>query len=201
MARIVEFHSSEQPHISMSESLNYRLAEPLVYRDLDGVLADIPAACCRRCGEVTLRSDTVANHLCTTQERTDRLVERGMEAFHAVVSRNDQLAAAQERIAALEAALITLVCHDCGDMFTETVGALLANDAVAPLAPMLCAGCGDEHRAALAGSHDGEQPQAAVCTEGHHVVAPGADGCGENRRERMMWDELWRILLAEPDDA
>ena len=28
-----------------------------------------------------------------------------MEAFHAVVSRNDQLAAAQERIAALEAAL------------------------------------------------------------------------------------------------
>lgn len=51
MARIVEFHSSEQPHISMSESLNYRLAEPLVYRDLDGVLADIPAACCRRCGE------------------------------------------------------------------------------------------------------------------------------------------------------
>lgn len=104
MARIVEFHSSEQPHMSMSEALNYRLAEPLVYRDLDGVLADIPAACCRRCGEVTLRSDKVGNHLCTTQSRTDRLVERGMEAFHAVVSRNDQLAAT-ERIAALEAAL------------------------------------------------------------------------------------------------
>lgn len=107
MARIVEFHSSEQPYMSMSEAMYYRLVEPLVYRDLDGVLGDITAACCRRCGEVTLRSDKVGNHLCTTQERTDRLVERGMEAFHAVVSRNDQLAAAQERIAALEAALIT----------------------------------------------------------------------------------------------
>lgn len=106
--RIVEFHSSEQPYMSMSEAMYYRLVEPLVYRDLDGVLADIPAACCRRCGEVTLRSDTVANHLCTTQERTEHLVERGMEAFRAVADRRDQLAAAQERIAELEAALMSV---------------------------------------------------------------------------------------------
>lgn len=89
MARIVEFRSSEQPHMSMSESLYYRLAEPLVFRDLDGVLGDIPAACCRRCGEVTLRSDEVANHLCTTRERTERLVEKGMESFRAIVDRKD----------------------------------------------------------------------------------------------------------------
>lgn len=85
MARIIEFHSSEQPHMSMSEALNYGLIEPLIYRDLDGVLADIPAACCRRCGEVTLRSNMVASHLCTTQERTDRLVEVGMRAFRRIV--------------------------------------------------------------------------------------------------------------------
>ena len=28
MSRIVEYHSSEQPHMSMSESLNYGLIEP-----------------------------------------------------------------------------------------------------------------------------------------------------------------------------
>ena len=86
MARIVEFHSSEQPHMSISESMYYRLAEPLIYRDLDGVLGDIPAACCRRCGEVTLRSDEVANHLCTTDTRTARLVEQGMQTFRRIVA-------------------------------------------------------------------------------------------------------------------
>lgn len=86
MARIVEFRSSEQPHMSMSESLNYGLIEPLVYRDLDGVLADIPAACCRRCGEVTLRSSMVASHLCTTVERIELLKDVGMQAFRRVVA-------------------------------------------------------------------------------------------------------------------
>lgn len=85
MARIVEFHSSEQPYMSMSESLNYGLIEQLVYRDLDGEMADIPAACCRRCGEVTLRSNKVASHLCTTQERTERLVGAGMRAFRRII--------------------------------------------------------------------------------------------------------------------
>ena len=87
MARIVEFHSSEQPHMSMTEALNYGLSEPLIYRDLDGVLADIPAACCCRCGEVTLRSNVVGNHLCVTAERIERLVEVGKQAFRAVVER------------------------------------------------------------------------------------------------------------------
>lgn len=48
-----------------------------------------------------------------------------------------------EQNAALREALITLVCHDCGDMFTETVGALLATASVAPLVPMLCTDCGE----------------------------------------------------------
>lgn len=87
MARIVEFNSSEQPHMSRSESLNYGLAEPLVFHDLDGVLADIRAACCRRCGEVTMHSDTVASHLCTTVERTERLVEQGMRVFREIAKR------------------------------------------------------------------------------------------------------------------
>ena len=86
MARIVEFRSSEQPHMSMSESLYYRLAEPLVYRDLDGILGDIPAACCRRCGEVTLRSDEVANHLCISGEYRERLVDQGMQVFRRIVA-------------------------------------------------------------------------------------------------------------------
>lgn len=89
MARIVEFHSSEQPHMSMSESLNYGLIEPLIYRDLDGVLADIPAACCRRCGEVTLCSNMVASHLCISDGFKDRLVEEGMQAFRRVVAEQD----------------------------------------------------------------------------------------------------------------
>lgn len=84
--RIVEFHSSEQPHMSMSESLYYRLAEPLIFRDLDGVLGDIPAACCRRCGEVTLRSDEVANHLCISGAYEERLREVGMQAFRRIVA-------------------------------------------------------------------------------------------------------------------
>jgi hypothetical protein len=88
MARIVEFRSSEQPHMSVSESLYYRLAEPLIFRDLDGVLGDIPAACCRRCGEVTLRSDEVANHLCTSEGRQARLVEQGMQVFREVVAQH-----------------------------------------------------------------------------------------------------------------
>lgn len=93
MARIVEYHSSEQPHMSMSEALNYGLIEPLIYRDLDGEMADIEAACCRRCGEVTLRSNMVANHLCTTQERTDRLVGAGMQAFRRIVGERAALEA------------------------------------------------------------------------------------------------------------
>lgn len=100
MARIVEFRSSEQPHMSVSESLYYRLAEPLVYRDLDGVLGDIPAACCRRCGEVTLRADEVANHLCVTGERIERLHQKGMAIFRDIVARKDTeaaLAAAEQR--------------------------------------------------------------------------------------------------------
>ena len=108
MTRVVEFRSSEQPHMSVSESLYYRLAEPLLFRDLDGVLGDIAAACCRRCGEVTLRADEVANHLCISGERTARLVERGMDAFRAIVDRKDleaALAAAEARAAAAEAAL------------------------------------------------------------------------------------------------
>lgn len=88
MARIVEFRSSEQPHMSMSESLYYRLAEPLVFRDLDGVLGDIPAVCCRRCGEVTLRSDEVANHLCTTEARLTRFVQQGMQVFRSIAARS-----------------------------------------------------------------------------------------------------------------
>lgn len=92
MARIVEFHSSEQPHMSMSESLNYGLSEPLIYRDLDGVLADIEAACCRRCGEVTLRSRIVGNHLCVTPERIERLTEIGRQAFRRVVAERAALA-------------------------------------------------------------------------------------------------------------
>ncbi len=95
MARIVEFHSSDEPYISMSEALDQRLGEPLVYRDLDGVLADIPAVCCRRCGEVTLRSHMLGNHLCTSSERIERLKEVGMQAFRRVVA---------ERAAASEAA-------------------------------------------------------------------------------------------------
>ena len=105
MTRVVEFRSSEQPHMSVSESLYYRLAEPLLFRDLDGVLGDIAAACCRRCGEVTLRADEVANHLCISGERTARLVERGMDAFRAIVDRKDleaALAAAEARAAAAE---------------------------------------------------------------------------------------------------
>lgn len=93
MARIVEFRSSEQPHMSMSESLYYRLAEPLVFRDLDGVLGDIPAACCQRCGEVTLRSDEVANHLCTTEGRTARLVEKGVGIFRDILDRRAEAGA------------------------------------------------------------------------------------------------------------
>lgn len=101
MARIVEFRSSEQPHMSITESMYYRLAEPLVFRDLDGVLGDIVAACCRRCGEVTLRSDEVANHLCISSERTDRLVAKGIGVFREIVARKDTeatLAALQQRV-------------------------------------------------------------------------------------------------------
>jgi hypothetical protein len=86
MARIVEYHSSEQPYMSMSESLNYGLIEPLVYRDLDGEAGDILAACCRRCGEVTLHSNKVASHLCTTVERIERLKEAGVQAFRRIVA-------------------------------------------------------------------------------------------------------------------
>lgn len=92
MSRIVEYHSSEQPHMSMSESLNYGLIEPLIYRDLDGKVGDILAACCRRCGEVTLHSNKVASHLCTTVERTERLVEQGMQAFRRIVAERDAAA-------------------------------------------------------------------------------------------------------------
>lgn len=95
MARIVEFRSSEEPYMSMSEALYYELAEPLVYRDLDGVIGDIPAVCCRRCGEVTLRSDKLGNHLCTTESRTARLTERGMEVFRKIVA--EKQAARQPR--------------------------------------------------------------------------------------------------------
>lgn len=108
MARIVEFRSSEQPHMSITESMYYRLAEPLVFRDLDGVLGDIVAACCRRCGEVTLRSDEVANHLCISSERTDRLVAKGIGVFREIVARKDTeaaLAALQQRVERLEGAL------------------------------------------------------------------------------------------------
>ena len=89
MARIVEFHSSEEPYLSMSEALNYGLIEPLIYRDLDDVMADIPAACCRRCGEVTLRSNKVASHLCTTPERIERMVDVGMKAFRRIAGVSD----------------------------------------------------------------------------------------------------------------
>jgi hypothetical protein len=86
MARIVEFRSSDEPYISMSEALDQHLGEPLVYRDLDGVLADIPAVCCRRCGEVTVRSHLLGNHLCMTPERTERLREQGMQVFRRIVA-------------------------------------------------------------------------------------------------------------------
>lgn len=103
MARIVEFRSSEQPHMSVSESRYYRLAEPLIFRDLDGVLGDIVAACCRRCGEVTLRSEEVANHLCTSSERTEQLIERGMKSFRAIEDERDRERARADRaVAALE---------------------------------------------------------------------------------------------------
>ena len=93
MARIVEYHSSEEPYISMSEALDQRLGEPFVYRDLDGVLGDIPAVYCRRCGEVTVRARMLGNHLCTTVERTKRLVEQGMQVFRRIVAERDAAAA------------------------------------------------------------------------------------------------------------
>ncbi len=90
MARIVEFHSSDEPYVSMSEAIDAQIGEPLTYRDLDGVLADIPAVCCRRCGEVTLRSHLLGNHLCTTPERIERLKDAGMQAFRRVVAELEQ---------------------------------------------------------------------------------------------------------------
>lgn len=98
-----------------------------------------------------------------------------MEAFHAVVSRNDQLAAAQERIAALEAAL---------------GWALAATDACRnELMPERYT-WSEQARAALAGSQGGggETRQDVACTETVHRVQEGADACvcGENRMELML---------------
>lgn len=57
-------------------------------------------------------------------------------------------------MAALQQRRITLTCHDCGELFTETIANLTASSDPDPLAPLLCQDCGDGHRAAEGGERD-----------------------------------------------
>lgn len=60
----------------------------------------------------------------------------------------------ERKMAALQQRRITLTCHDCGELFTETIANLTASSDPDPLAPLLCQDCGDGHRAAEGGERD-----------------------------------------------
>ena len=99
-----------------------------------------------------------------------------------MAARENDLAAAQERIAELEAALISAQNALLGCRFPAGED-LSSVDRRAKYAL-------DEINAALAGSQGGggEDGQDVACTETVHRVQEGADACvcGENRMELML---------------
>lgn len=81
MTRIAEWSPVDSPLLSATDAIHQDAVEHYVYRDETGTYNDIPAVCCRRCGFSEIFSAVLNTHMCTTAERTERLIEQGMEAF------------------------------------------------------------------------------------------------------------------------